>query len=632
MPVDRTDGEAPTNTGSFPRPEGPVRRTTGRMKALELPGQEPLRLAVIWWERWVAWVERVSPSENALVIAFAVAVGIATALGVAAFYGAIDLAFHLFFRLPAQLVPQLPVLAYRPVVTAIAFVVAWALWRRVGRGSDGLTVPDVQLAVVRRGGVIPTRPAVGRTVASVVTLGGGGSAGSEGPVAVMGSAIGSALARAFKFSKDRTSVLVGAGAAAAIAAAFNAPLAGAFFALEKILGSFRATRFAPVVVASVAGAVVSHALFGDHPAFPIPQDYGYSSVLEVAIFFPLLGVLCGVVAAFFIRFHFRTGDRARALLASGRVPPVAIPAVAGLIVGTMVYLSDGLLVGTGHLAIPLEAFGRMAWWALFLLGLGKILVTSLTLQGGGSGGVFTPSLFVGAATGGAMGAALRDLLPTIPISPESYALVGMGAMVATTTGAPITAILLVFEMTNDYAIMLPLMITVVTAQMVTRSLERDNLYSGWLRRRGERIEHGADRDVLAGLRVEDALDSSPVVVREKDGVLDLLRHIGHRDQTLFPVVDDDGGYCGVVTTAQLGEVARTGRALEGVLIASDVMKDVEVVAPDESLLAAVHVMGVRGESSLPVVDPVTGRLEGVVSRSRILALYEREVAARGGGE
>ncbi len=584
-------------------------------------------LAYRTFRRAEAAFARRAPSENTILLAFGVAVGLAAALGVVAFYKAIDFAYEVFFVLPGELVPQARAGAYRPLITAAALTTAWALWRRVGRGDDGLTVPDVQLAVVRRGGFISARRAVGRALASAITVGGGGSAGSEGPVAVLGAASGSLLSRAFRFSDERTTVLVGAGTAAAIAAAFNAPLAGAFFALEEILGSFRARMFAPVVIASVVGAVVARAIFGNHPAFPIPQEYGYRSVAEVLILYPLLGVLAGAAAALFIRMFFATGDMARRLGENAGIPAVVIPLSAGALVGLTVYASQGLLVGAGHLAIPLEAFGRMAWWALLLLALSKMLVTSLTLQGGGSGGLFTPSLFVGAATGGAFGVAIGELLPAMQTTPEGFALVGMGAVVAATTGAPLTGILLVFELTNDYAIMLPLMITVVIAQVVSRALEPDNLYSGWLRRRGEVIEHGAVRDVLSHRRVSDALDADAIITTDATPVVTLLEHIGHRSQSLFPVTDATGVYLGVLTTADLGTVARAGSALDLLLLAVDLVHESETLAPTDTLRDAIRRMDVRGVGALPVVDPATGSLIGVVSRSQILSLYDAAVAA-----
>ncbi len=578
-------------------------------------------------DRALAQFERRAPSENTILLSSGVAVGVAAALGVVGFYKSIDFAYFIFFVLPGDLFPAARAGAYRPVVTAAALVTAWSIWRRIGRGDDGLTVPDIQLAVMRRGGRISARRSLGRALASAITVGGGGSAGNEGPVAVLGAASGSLLSRALRFSDERRTVLVGAGTAAAIAAAFNAPLAGAFFALEEILGSFRVRMFAPVVIASVVGAVVARSIFGNHPAFPVPVAYGYRTVTEVLVLYPLLGVLCGACAALFTRVYFATGDVARTLRVNASIPPVAIPLAAGLVVGAAVFVSHGLLVGTGHLAIPLAAFGRMAWWALLLLALGKILVTSLTLQGGGSGGLFTPSLFVGAAIGGAFGVAIRDLIPSMQTSPEAFALVGMGAVVAATTGAPLTGILLIFELTNDYAIMLPLMIAVVIAQLVSRTSYPDNLYSGWLRRRGERVDHDAARDVLSHLRVSDALDEDAIITSEGTPVVALLEHIGHRSQSVFPVVDDIGVYVGVLTTGDLGMVARGDSSLETMLLAIDLVHDSETLAPTDSLHDAIRRMGVRGSGALPVVEPATGRLAGIVSRSQILSLYEAAVAA-----
>ena len=372
----------------------------------------------------------------------------------------------------------------------------------VGRGHDGMNVPDVQLAVVRRRGIIPPRPALARTAASAITIGAGGSAGSEGPVVVFGTAIGSSCGRTFGFSSDRMRVLVGAGAGAAISAAFNAPIAGAFFALEEILGCLAVTAFPPVVVASVMAAVVSRAVFGNHPAFPIPVEYSYGLAREVFLFFPLLGVITGVVAALFVRVFFGV----EALVKRMTRLRWLVPWVGGALVGVLVVMSRGLLVGYGHLAVHLEVFGRMPWYSLALLALGSIVATSITLNTGGSGGLFTPSLYVGAATGGAFGVALAQLLPNASIRPEAYAIVGMGALVAASTSAPITGILLVFEMTNDYALVLPLMLATVISYLVARRIEPDSLYSGWLRRRGEHIEHGTDETALASLRVRDAYD------------------------------------------------------------------------------------------------------------------------------
>lgn len=574
------------------------------------------------WTSITAWFNGKALSENAVLLIFAVATGLLTAIGVVAFYKSIDFAYWAFYRLPTSQFPRVALLTYRPVITAAGLAVAWWVMRHVGRGHDGMNVPDVQLAVVRRGGDIEGRPAFARTAASAITIGAGGSAGNEGPVVVMGAAIGSWLGRTFRFAPSRVVVLVGCATGAAISAAFNAPLAGAFFALEEVVGTLAAGSFAPVVVSSVVAAVVSRSVFGNHPAFAIPEQYGYAHASELILLYPLLGIVCGLFAALYVRTYFYFGDLEKRL----PLPPSLVPWAGGAAVGLLVFASGGLLVGYGHLAINAGIFGRMAWYGLIALALGKILATAITLNLGGSGGVFTPSLYIGAAAGGGFGVALAHAFPAMGLHPEAYALVGMGALVAGATDAPITGILLVFEMTNDYAIVVPLMLTVVICHTIARRLSPDSLYSGWLRRRGQSIAQGADRDVLAGLHVSDAYESAPQVIAEGALVEELVTHLGHSTQMYFPVVDDSHSLVGVITVSDIGQLAREDLHLGSLLVAGDVAQPSETVSPGDSLLDAIRKMGVRGAESIPVVDRHTGRLLGLIDRSHILNLYERSVS------
>ena len=580
------------------------------------------------WDRFADWFNAFHFNENTILLGFAVAIGLAGGLGVVAFYRLIDLAYWILYLTPAVFLTQSGILAYRPLLTGIGMTLAYLIMRGPGRGHEGLNVPDVQRAVAREGGRLPMRPTLARTAASAVTLGSGGAAGSEGPVAVLGAALASFLSRAFRFDPARTKIMVAAGAAAGISAAFNAPLAGAFFALEEILGSLAVGAFPPVVVASVVAAVVSHSFLGNNPAFPIPEEYGYALQRELMIFYPFLGVIAGLVAALFVRVFFAT----ETVLHKLEGPRWTAAFLGGLLVGVLVLLSKGMLVGHGHLAVHLEVFGGMSWTSLALLALGSILATSITLNFGGSGGVFTPSLYVGAATGGAFGVALTGLFPGLGLRPEAYALVGMGAVVAASTSAPITGMLLVFEMTNDYEIVIPLMLTTVIANLVARRLEPDSLYSGWLRRRGERLQHGADRDVLAGLRVADAFDPAPQVAGETAPLGQLLEHLGSGAFTDLPVVDEQRRLIGIIPIADLGRLAGEPREKTSTLVASEVTIPAETVAPGDSLLEAIRRMGVRGAPSIPVVDQATGHLLGLVSRAHVLALYERAVAGGATGE
>jgi CIC family chloride channel protein len=575
------------------------------------------------WDAFVGWFNALELTENAILLIFAVLIGLVGAAGVILFYRAIDLAFTVAFRWTGGVLGPGVRAVYRPAITALGMAAAWTLVGSLRGREGGENVAALQLAVARRGGRIPARPALVRTAASAVTLGAGGSAGSEGPVAVLGATVGSVLGRAFRFDAERIKVLVGAGAAAGISASFNAPLAGAFFALEEVLGSLAVAAFPPVVVSSVVAAVVSRSVLGDHPAFAIPVEYGFTLRREILLFYPLLGLLAGLVAVAYVRCFFGVGAWAGRL----RVPPLALPLAGGVLVGLMVWASGGALVGYGHLGIRLEVFGRMAWTTLALLAAGKIVATSLTLGMGGTGGVFTPSLFIGAATGGAFGVALATLFPGLHLAPEAYALVGMGAVVAAATHAPITAILIVFEMTNDYAIMLPLMLCTVIATVVARHAEPDSLYSGWLRRRGEHLEHGADRDVLAGLRVEDVYDRDPPVIGEGATLRQIVAGLGRTARAEFPVVDGELRLLGMASVAEVARAAHELGHLDGAILAADLAEPTETVSPGDTLLEALRRMGVRGVSALPVVDPATGRLLGTVDRGGILAAYTRAAGA-----
>jgi CIC family chloride channel protein len=578
-----------------------------------------------YWGAFVGWFNRRELSENAVLLAFAVATGVASALAVVAFYKSIDAAFALFYRWPAEYLQHVSFIAYRPIVTAAGLWLAWWIMQRLGRAYEGMNVPDVQLAVVRRGGDLPARPALARTAASAITIGCGGSAGSEGPVVVLGAAVGSWLGRTFRFAPGRVKVLVACASGAAISAAFNAPLAGAFFALEEIVGTLSGASFPPVVVASVMAAVVSRGFLGNHPAFPIPTQYGYARIGELLFAYPLLGVVTGLMSALYVRSYFAAGAVERKL----DLPKFVIPLLGGALVGMLVFISNGRIVGFGHLAVQLDVFGRMAWYTLLALAIGKIVATALTLNFGGSGGVFTPSLFIGAATGGAVGVAFAQIFPHAGLHPEAYALVGMGALVAGATNAPITGILLVFEMTNDYGIVLPLMLAVVICNVVARRVDRDSLYSGWLRRRGESIERGADNDVLAGMLVRDVYERRPHVIPEAAPVHQLLGFMGRGEQAYFPVVDRAGNVAGVITMMDLGQVAAEGDAVDTLVLAADLMRPSETVALDDSLLDAIRKMGVRGAAAIPVTDRGSMRLVGLVSRSHVLNAYELAVAKAG---
>lgn len=588
-----------------------------RMHPLRLRGALLSRLEAPW-ARVVTWFARADWDEGALLMAFALIIGIGAGLGVVGFYHLIDAAYDFFIVWIGARLHVTTHVAYRPLLTALGLWVAWLLVRRIPSGQN---VPDVQLAVAKRGGVLRLRPIALRTLASAVTLGAGGSAGSEGPTAVVGAGVGSLIGQMLRFQQRRLKILVGCGAGAGIAAAFNAPFAGAFFALEEVLGSFSIGAFGPVVVASVAGALTVRPFLGNHPAFHIPP-YGQIRPLAILLFYPLLGVACGVWSALYTRSYFAAADL------FGKAPGAEWlrPVCGGLLVGLIVYASGGLLVGNGHLAIPAPIFGGIAWYLLLGIAAGKSVATAITLGSGGSGGVFTPTLFIGAALGGALGRLAHLALPHFGLHAEAWALVGMAGLVAGANRAPITAIFMVFEMTNDYQLVPPLMIVSVIAFAVARRYAPYGLYDGWLERRGEHLAHGADRALMHRIVAADALEANPVIIRPADTLADVIAAAGRTRHPTLPVVDLDGTLLGVITYDDLRQVMLDRGELAGVVVAGDLAEPTEVVLPTDSLAEALRKMNARAMDVIPVVQSESHpKLVGILSRADVLGAYEREL-------
>ena len=577
------------------------------------------RSAARAWLRFVIWLEKRDWDEGAVLIGFAVIIGIATGLLVVGFYRLIDLAHVAFVEGIGSRISVVPEVVF-PILTALGLWGAWAVVRRA-RIPDGQNVADVQLAVAKRNGRIESRPVLWRTVATILTLGSGGSVGSEGPVAVLGATAGSNIGQALRFRPRRLKILVGCGAAAGISSAFSTPFGGAFFALEQVLGSFSVGAFSPVVVASVVGALVVRPFFGRTPAFPVPS-YGESDVFTIALLFPLLGVACGAGSVLFTRIYFWL----KARMGEWRAPDWTRPLFGGAVVGSIILLSGGMLTGAGHLAIPPQIFGGLAWYLLLALAVGKMIITAMTFHSGGSGGVFTPTLYVGAALGAGVGALAQQLLPQAGIHADAWGLIGMAGLVAGATRAPMTGIFMVFELADDYTIVPPLMIVSVIAYAVARRWSPYGLYDGWLAQRGEHLQQGTDRAMMDRIHARDVLEPRAVTVGPGATLEDIVNAAGRTNHTTIPVVEDDGTLVGVIFYDELRQALLDRGQLAGVLVAADVAQATEIITPDVSLRDALRVMNGRAIDVVPVVrSPHEPVLLGVLSRADVLAAYEREL-------
>jgi len=467
-----------------------------------------------------------------------------------------------------------------------------------------------------------------KTLAAAVVIGTGGSVGPEGPVIVLGAATASRIGRWLAASPNRLRTLVGCGAAAGLSAAFNAPIAGVIFGVEKILGSSGGMALGPFVVASIIAAAVSRAAFGDDPVMVIPHVYDVGAPIEL-LFYAALGLAAGLVGVAFTRTVWRTHD----LFA--RVPRRWLAVALGaLVVGGLDIAFRADLWGHGHESLDLAIMAERS--ALFLLGLAiaKLIATAVTLGAGGVGGVFTPALFVGATCGGALGVFLARAVPSLQMAPGALALAGMAGVVAAATHAPLTAVMMVFEMTGDYGLILPLMLTSAIAYVVARRAHPESVYTEWLVRRGVVLSRGADAAVLARLPVSDCLQPHPVVVPADAGVRAISALTASARQTEFPVVDTDGRLLGMLSQSEMREAAESGERLGPMLLAADLVHpNCARVSVDDSLLTALRRLGDRDVNWLPVVGAEDReRLVGVVSRQDLLAAYERQLHAEEGDE
>ena len=486
--------------------------------------------------------------------------------------------------------------------------------------AKGHGVPEVMEAIALRNGRIRPRVVLAKLLASSVYIGAGGSVGREGPVIQIGSAIGSAVGQFLRVNPQRTKTFVACGAASGIAAAFNAPVAGALFSVEIILGDFGVAQFSPIVISSVVATVVSRHFLGDFPAFEVPH-YQLVSPLEL-IPYAILGLLAGAVALLFTRSLYSIEDFFENLKINGVVKTV----IGGLCIGLMgIFLPQ--IYGVGYDTMNAALLGNLAWTTMLLLVAAKIIATSISLGSGGSGGVFAPSLFLGTMTGGFFGALVHMLMPEFSASSGAYSLVGMGAVVAGATHAPITAILIIFEMTNDYKIILPLMISSIIATVFTLRMKKESIYTLKLVRRGINLFEGRDINLLRQYRVKDIMRKDQGVILETDSLPVLLEKMFSGRHEEYFVLDTDGRLAGTLSLQRAKDFMDEEELMPGLVIASDLMStEFRTLAEHDNLDLVMHQFGRRDSRQLAVIDdPASRRLIGRVRIKDVIDIYNKEI-------
>lgn len=500
---------------------------------------------------------------------------------------------------------------------AIGMVIVSWMVRKWAPEAQGHGVPEVQFAIRMLGGRIRPRVATVKAIASAISIGSGGSVGREGPIVQIGSSLGSTVGQVVGLGPNQTRILLAAGAASAIAATFNAPIAGVMFAMEVVLGSFAARSFGLVVVASVTATAISQAVLGDAPAFRLIEPFTLVSEWEFLLYLAL-GVFTGLIALAFVQSVYWFEDS----FDSWKSSPSLKALVGGLGVGALGFFGSELLFGVGHEGVELALRGEMAAGFMLALVFLKILATSVTLGAGGSGGIFAPALFIGAMAGGAFGKGVNQLLPNLTAPPGAYALVGMAALFGAAAHAPITGILILFEMTDNYRIILPLMFAVVVSYLMASAIFPDSIYSIKLRRKGAMNAPRQEMGILDLLLVTDAMSLEYETVSPEmplEEMVDLARSGKTRSWLVMDLADS---LVGMVTETDLEDAIVMG-SNEGEQVRDIMTASLITCSPGEPLRTAFRRFSERAVHQIPVVeDDDPQRVVGVLRRNELLWAYK----------
>jgi CIC family chloride channel protein len=510
---------------------------------------------------------------------------------------------------------------FLPLAPVVGGLLYGPLIARFAPEARGHGVPEVMLAVAEGGARIRPRVAIVKSLASALCIGSGGSVGREGPIVQIGSALGSALGQLLRVPESRLRLLVACGAAGGISATFNAPIAGVVFALELILRDFEAEPFGVVVLSSVAANIIGRAAFGAKaflalPAFEVASNWEYG-------LYAGLGLLAALAGIGFVRVLYAIEDLVERLW---RGPEGLRPAVGGVLLG-LILLALPQMYGVGYPVMEQAIASRYTFSLLMLLLAGKIVATSVTIGMGGSGGVFAPSMFIGAMLGSGYGDLLHRLAPTITGPAGAYGLIGMGALFAAAARAPLTAVIIIFELTGEYRIILPLLSAVAVATWIANLITRDTIYTLKLRRRGIDLSRQPAANPIEGMAVKDAMEPIPRPLHQSEALATAIKRLSDEHRDVLPVVDDDGRYRGLITAREVETAIRTSRSDVAI---GDLAKGAPTVKPDDKLDGALHALVGDDLPGLAVLNQERAAIGWLTHRS-ILRAYRARLDGGAGG-
>ena len=569
------------------------------------------------------------PGERARMILIASCIGVMSGVATIVFREAVDLVHEVIFvwgyealgidqggwrRLLLPILPMIGVTLLIPLSLAFPGLV------------NGYGFTNFLRRVNLENGVIRARNIFIKIISTALTIGSGNSAGVEGPIAQIGGALGSQVGQRFRVSGKRMKVYIAAGCAGGIAGIFNAPLAGMFFAAEIVLlGTYTISSFSALVIASALSTVVSRAYYGEVPAFPIPDYTIVNAFVELPLY-TIMAVIVGVTAVLHIRFFYLVRDCFQRLPLHAQVKPILGAFMVGCIA---IFFPQVMGNGYDYIAKAL-AGDTLMWWMMALVFL-KSLATAITLGSGGAGGVFAPALFIGAVLGGAYGGIVHYLFPEYTATAGAYATVGIGAFLAATTHAPLTAIFLLFEMTGNYMIIIPVMLTAILGTMTSSWLYSDSMDTVDFTREGIDIHEGREVAIMKSIRVGKAITEDVDFISENANInhlLELFRFA--RNHFYFPVIDHKGLMVGVVSMQDVKTVLHSDEERVCHLVGAICTRDVLMLTPDTNCYEAMKLFDIKGIDEIPVVESLEEPwVLGMLKRQDVIAAYNHEMLKRG---
>ena len=569
-------------------------------------------LRLLRWRLWI--VEKLRPSPWQETLCWAAVAGVLGALSALIFRGGVDLLHTLLTGTSDGMVDSFRELAWwqRLSIPVVGGLMAGLVLLFGKRLHPGQSSTDYMEAILIGSGQLPVRATIVKSTAAMFSIASGGSIGREGPLVQLAAMAASGLGRWRRFSAPQLRLLVACGAASGIASAYNAPIAGSFFVAEIILGTIAMESLGPLAISAVAATLTMRALSDTHTLYRVP-DFTLHSLWEIGPFV-LLGILAGTVAPIFLR----SLRQAEGIFAATRLPLPARLALGGLLVGGLaVWVPE--VCGNGYSLVVGILHGQVAWKLLILVLVCKWAATAASFGSGAPGGVFTPTLFMGATLGYLYGFAVHAVWPLGAADPSAFALVGMGALLAAASHAPVMAIIMLFEMTLSYDIVMPLMLCSVVAYYTARGIEDQSLYSEVLRKKAA---DAPDAVQLPGTVADLAKPQATrvlLVARFEEIAQEFLES---RHEEIY-VTSEEGRYAGAISLHDIKPYLNDA-AVAAHVIAGDLLRDdVPPVAPTASLAEALRVFAQQTGQTLPVVEAGTGRLAGIlVKNDLLLALLE----------